>query len=76
MYESAISQKEAYRLMLREYPDILNIHQMSELLGVSNKTGYKLLRAGKINCMKVGRTYRIPKAHVLTFLKIGDYSNL
>lgn len=76
MNESAISQRDAYRLMLREYPDILNIHQMSELLGVSTKTGYKLLRDRKINCMKVGRTYRIPKAHVLTYLKIGGHSNL
>lgn len=71
----AISQKDAYRLMLRDYPDVLNIEQMSTLLGVSTKTGYKILQAGKIACMKVGRSYRIPKIHVLTYLKIGGHSN-
>ena len=71
---SAISQRDAYRLMLREYPDVLDIHQMSELLGISTKTGYKLLREGKIFALKVGRIYRIPKVHILTYLKIGDHS--
>lgn len=72
---STISQRDAYRLMLREYPDVMNIEQMSELLGVSTKTGYKLLQDGKIACLKVGRSYRIPKAHILTYLKIGSNSN-
>lgn len=72
---SAISPRDAYKLMLRDYPDVLNIRQMSELLGVSTKTGYKLLREGKIDALKVGRTYRIPKAHILTYLKIGGRSN-
>ena len=76
MNASALSQREAYKLLLRNYPDVLNIHQMSELLGVSTKTGYKLLQDGKIACMKVGRSYRIPKIHVLTYLKIGGHSNL
>ena len=76
MLTSAISQRDAYRIMLRDYPDVLDIQQMSEILGVSTKTGYKLLQTGKIVALKVGRTYRIPKAHILTYLKIGGHSNL
>ncbi|MDL2236174.1 helix-turn-helix domain-containing protein [Christensenellaceae bacterium OttesenSCG-928-L17] len=76
MNTSALSQRDAYKLMLRDYPDVMNIHQMSELLGVSTKTGYRLLQGGEIACMKVGRSYRIPKVHVLTYLKIGSHSNL
>ncbi|MDL2206529.1 helix-turn-helix domain-containing protein [Eubacteriales bacterium OttesenSCG-928-N13] len=76
MNTGAITQRDAYRLMLRDYPDVMNIHQMSELLGVSTKTGYRLLQDGEIVCMKIGRSYRIPKAHVLTYLKIGSHSNL
>ncbi|HPF54745.1 MAG TPA: helix-turn-helix domain-containing protein [Clostridia bacterium] len=45
---------------------------MSAALGVSTKTGYQLLRNGEITCLKVGRSYRIPKAHLLTYLKIGS----
>ncbi|HOG01838.1 MAG TPA: helix-turn-helix domain-containing protein [Oscillospiraceae bacterium] len=67
-----LSTKDAYNLMLKEYPDVLDINQMSAALGVSTKTGYQLLRNGEITCLKVGRSYRIPKAHLLTYLKIGS----
>ncbi len=67
-----LSSKEAYTILLKQYPDIMSIHEMSAALGISTKTGYKLLRDGKINGMKVGRTYRIPKLHVFEYLKIID----
>ena len=38
-----ISQREAYKLMLKDYPDVLNIGQMCEILSVSTKTGYKII---------------------------------
>lgn len=69
---TVISQREAYRLMLKDYPDVMSIDQMCEILSVSTKTGYKLLKEGKICCLKVGRAYRIPKAHLFTYLCIGN----
>ena len=54
----------------QEYPDVMDIGQMCEALGVSTKTGYKLLKDGKIEYLKIGRAYRIPKAHILRYLKI------
>lgn len=74
MNVGALSKRDAYRLILRDYPDVMDIKQMSALLGVSTKTGYKLLQDGKIACMKVGRSYRIPKANVFDFLKVGGNS--
>lgn len=68
----ALSQRDAYKLMLKEYPDVLGIDQMCEILGISTKTGYRILREGKICCLKVGRAYRIPKAHLFTYLCIGQ----
>lgn len=67
-----ISGKEAYSVMLSDSPDIMNIEEMCSALSISKKTGYKLLREGKIIGMKVGRTYRVPKVHVLSYLKIVD----
>ena len=55
--------------MLRKYPDVMNIEQMCDALKVSTKTGYKLLHEGKIPAMKIGRSYRIPKAHLFTYLQ-------
>ena len=69
--KTEISQRDAYKLMLKDYPDVMSIEQMCEILSISTKTGYRILREGKICCLKVGRAYRIPKAHLFTFLCIG-----
>lgn len=68
---STISQREAYKLMLKEYPDVMSVEQMCEILSISTKTGYRILREGKICCLRIGRAYRIPKAHLFTYLSIG-----
>lgn len=64
------SCSKQYNVRLKDFPDILNIRQLCEVLGISTKTGYKLLSKGSIAALKVGRTYRIPKIHVLTYLRI------
>ena len=61
---------EIYRSVLKEYPDILTVEEMSKALGVSTKTGYRLIRENKIEYMKVGRSYRIPKAHLLSYMRV------
>ena len=61
---------DVYRSVLKEYPDILTVEEMSKALGVSTKTGYKVIRENKIECIKVGRTYRIPKAYLLAYMRI------
>lgn len=61
---------DVYRSVLKEYPDILTVEKMSKALGVSTKTGYKLIRENKIECIKVGRSYRIPKAHLLAYMRV------
>ena len=33
---------DIYALVLKEYPDILTVDEMSKALGVSTKTGYQL----------------------------------
>lgn len=71
MSTTNMTQREAYRLMLRKYPDVMNVDEVSEVLGVSTKTCYKLIRSGKITSLKVGRAYRIPKAHLFSYLIIG-----
>lgn len=40
---STISQRDAYKLMLKDYPDVMSIEQMCEILSISTKTGYRIL---------------------------------
>jgi len=55
---------------ISDYPDILTVQEASELLGVSTKTVYKLLREGQIEKKAVGRAFRIPKVNVTNYLGI------
>lgn len=54
--------------MFSDYPDVVDVEQMSEMLGISTKTGYKLLKENKIQHFKIGRTYKVPKHNILLFI--------
>jgi excisionase family DNA binding protein len=48
------------------------VAQVSELLGVSTKTVYKLLRDGELNSLKIGREFKVPKLFLMFYLKVID----
>jgi excisionase family DNA binding protein len=60
---------ELYKVMFTDYPDVVNVEQLSEMLGgVSIKTVYRLLKEGTIKSLYVGKRYRIPKLYVMEYL--------
>lgn len=61
---------DVYRSVLREYPDVMTVDEVSKALGISTKTGYRLIRDNAIEHIKVGRSYRIPKAHLLSYMRV------
>ena len=66
----------AYKLLFTEYPDVVNVEQMCEMLGgICDKTAYRLLKSGEIKSFIVGRHYRIPKLNILDYLELIDKSN-
>ena len=58
--------KENYELMFTTYPDIVNIIQLKEMLGIGINLAYKLVRNKTIPSLKVGREYKIPKRSKLS----------
>lgn len=66
----ALRAREAYRTVLRKYPDVLDVKQAGEILGVSTKTIYKLIRTEEMPFIKAGRAYRIPKIMILQYMKL------
>ena len=62
--------QEMYNTVLKAYPDVLTVEEMSRALGVSTKTGYRLVRENKIITLKIGRSYRDPKANLLSYLRL------
>lgn len=56
--------------MFQEYPDVVNVKLLSEMLGgISMKSVYKLLNQNKIGHLKIGRSFLIPKYHVIQYIK-------
>ena len=57
--------KEDYGLMFTSYPDLVNINQLKEMLGIGINLAYRLVRNKTIPSVKVGREYKIPKRNVI-----------
>jgi excisionase family DNA binding protein len=63
---------DLYHIVFKEYPDVLDVKQVSVLLGVSTKVVYGLIRNGSLDSLKIGREFRIPKVNVMKYIKIFD----
>lgn len=66
---------ENYKIMFTTYPDLLNITQLKEMLGIGITLAYRLVRSNTIKGLKVGRQYKIPKKNVISYLTNQDDTN-
>ena len=64
--------RKAYNTIFPNYPDVLDVKQVSELLGVSSKTVYRLLNEGALTSLKVGRAFKIPKLYLLQYITVSN----
>ena len=61
--------KDLYKVMFTEYPDVVDAEQLGKMLGgISRKLAYRLLASGELRCVRIGRSYRIPKLCVIEYL--------
>lgn len=60
--------KENYEMMFTSYPDLVDITQLKEMLGIGITLAYRLVRNKTIKSLKVGRQYKIPKRNVIAYL--------
>lgn len=69
MKNAAVTPCEAYKIMFREYPDVVGVDGLRQMLGgIGRTSAYRLLREGKVHSLRLGRTYMIPKLSVITYL--------
>ena len=60
--------KENYEMMFTSYPDLVDITQLKEMLGIGINLAYKLVRNQTIPSLKFGREYKIPKRNIIYYL--------
>lgn len=57
-----------YQTMFAEYPDIVGMDQLCEMLNLKYKTVCKFVREGKIPRMPDGRKIRVAKIEVINYV--------
>ena len=50
------------------YPDIVTVKQLKEMLGVGNNQALNLIHQNKIKHFRIGRIIKIPKTRVIDFI--------
>lgn len=55
--------------MFEEYPDIVTIEDVMQMLRVGRATVTKLINSGELTYFKIGTHYKIDKAGVISFVK-------
>lgn len=63
-------------MQLREYPDVLTIQDLMQILRIGKNMAYQLVKENIIPSHKIGRRYIIPKSGVYTYLKSAQYSKI
>ena len=56
--------------MFVNYPDVVSVKQLMEMLHIGRSKAYELLQTDTIHHVKVGSHYIIPKKNVIAFLGI------
>jgi len=54
--------------IFKDYPDVVSVEQLMEMLQIGQVLAYKLVKSGAIKSRKVGREYKIPKVNIVAYL--------
>ena len=57
-----------YNNMFLQYPDVVTIQQVMEMLNIGKNKAYELIQNGTIQTVRIGKKYIIPKVAVIQFL--------
>lgn len=54
--------------MFEAYEDLIRIEDLCEMLGIGKNTAYGLLQNKKIKAFRIGRSWKIPKKSVESYI--------
>ena len=57
--------------MFANYPDVLTLENLMEMLQIGKVFAYKLLKDKKVKAIKIGREYKITKESVIKLFNEG-----
>lgn len=69
-----ISENEVHGTMFRRYPDLMTVEELQEALGIGRTMAYRLVNNGKIRCLRLGKTIKVPKQYLVDFVVKSCYN--
>lgn len=64
--------KKEFEKQLKDYPAALTVKEAAEILRVSTKLVYRMIKEKTLPATKVGREKRIAKSHLIDYLRAKD----
>lgn len=61
--------------MLEQFPDILTVKDLQDILSVGRSKAYAILHGGELQYITIGRQIRIPKKYLLDYLQKMSYNS-
>lgn len=63
-----ISLIQAYEIMFTDYPDVVNVKELSKMLGICSRKAYDLIGNGSIPTIPCSKSYKIAKLDIIEYL--------
>lgn len=64
--------KKENQELFTNYPDVLSVAQLMDLLQIGRLLAYKLIEEKKIKAIKIGREYKILKNSIIELINNGE----
>lgn len=64
--------KKELAKQFKDYPDVLTVKEVGELLSISTKLVYNLLKEGTIPSVRIGREHKIAKINLIDFIRCSE----
>lgn len=59
---------QAYEILFTDYPDVVNVKELSKMLGICTKKAYQMIRSEAIPTIPCSKCYKIAKLDVIEYL--------
>ena len=59
-------------MMFKDYPDIVGVKELQQMLGIKRTKTYELLKSGTIKSIKIGKDYKISKFNIIAYVLGGE----
>ncbi|MGM0841375.1 MAG: helix-turn-helix domain-containing protein [Bacillota bacterium] len=56
---------------LEKYPDVLNVEDIQNILGIGRRQAYDLVASGEFHCVRIGKRIKVSKVGFEKWL-LGD----